>query len=60
MRTMTPWQAVVDRPRQLATRRLFFQVHLWAGVLSAVYVIVASVSGSLLMVHDLFRPSGPG
>lgn len=56
---MTTWQKAVDRPRQLAARRLFFQVHLWAGVLSAVYVIVASVSGSLLMVHDLFRPPEP-
>ena len=59
MRKMTIWQTVVDRPRQLAARRLFFQVHLWAGVLSAVYVIVASVSGSLLMVHDLLKPPGP-
>src|SRR5581483_1750938 len=48
-----------DRPRQWRGRRWFFQIHLWAGVLTAVYLIVASLTGSLLMLHDLLTPAPP-
>ena len=40
------------RPQQVALRRLNFQVHLWAGIIVTLYLIVIGVTGSLLV----FRP----
>jgi uncharacterized iron-regulated membrane protein len=40
------------RPQQVALRRLNFQLHLWAGILVTLYLIVVGVSGSVLV----FRP----
>lgn len=37
------------RPQQLWLRRANFQVHLWAGVLLAVYVAVIGFTGSVLV-----------
>lgn len=56
---MTCWRTFADQPRQWRPRRWLFQIHLWAGVLTAVYVMVAGLTGSLLMVHRLFTPTGP-
>jgi uncharacterized iron-regulated membrane protein len=40
------------RPQQLAVRRLNFQVHLWVGIILALYMIMIGVTGSILV----FRP----
>jgi uncharacterized iron-regulated membrane protein len=40
------------RPQQVALRRLNFQVHLWAGIIVTLYLIVIGVTGSVLV----FRP----
>jgi uncharacterized iron-regulated membrane protein len=40
------------RPQQVGLRRLNFQVHLWAGIVVTLYLIVIGVSGSVLV----FRP----
>lgn len=56
---MTVWEQILDRPRQWRGRHWFFQLHLWAGVLTALYLVVASVTGSLLMLHDLLAPPVP-
>jgi uncharacterized iron-regulated membrane protein len=37
------------RPQQLWIRRFNFQVHLWAGIILAVYLIVIGVTGSMLV-----------
>ena len=59
----------LDRPRSVFLRRALFQVHLWAGVLVALYVIVVSVTGAALVfrinlqraVHpELLTPSAGG
>ena len=59
----------LDRPRSVFWRRALFQVHLWAGVLAALYVIVVCVTGAALVfrinlqraVHpDLLTSSGDG
>ena len=59
----------LDRPRSVFLRRVLFQVHLWTGVLVALYVIVVSVTGAALVfrinlqraVHpDLLTSSGDG
>src|SRR5687767_13375038 len=52
VRPMSVWQTSLERPRQLAARRWLFQVHMWAGVLAAVYVIVASLTGSLIVFRE--------
>lgn len=61
--------AFLDRPRSVFLRRALFQVHLWVGVLAAVYVVVVSVTGAALVfrihvqraVHPhLFTPSADG
>ena len=45
-------QRYFHRPQQVALRRLNFQVHLWAGIILTLYMIVIGVTGSVLV----FRP----
>ena len=33
-------------------RRLIFQIHLWTGIILAVYLVVIAVTGSILVFHD--------
>jgi uncharacterized iron-regulated membrane protein len=42
-------QRYVRRPQQLALRRLNFQVHLWAGIIFTLYLVVIGVTGSILV-----------
>lgn len=46
---MTFFQALAQRPQRLWIRRLNFQVHLWAGITLAAYLIVIGVTGSILV-----------
>lgn len=39
----------LDRPQQRPLRRLLFQVHLWIGIATGVYVVLISVSGSAVV-----------
>lgn len=41
--------------RKLLIRRALFQVHLWAGILLSLYVIVISLSGSILVFQEEIR-----
>lgn len=43
---------LLDRPRQWRPRAWLFQVHVWAGVLTAIYVIVSSLTGAALVFHE--------
>jgi uncharacterized iron-regulated membrane protein len=43
---------LVYHPRRLWLRKALFQVHLWAGVLFAVYMVVIAVSGSVLVYKN--------
>jgi uncharacterized iron-regulated membrane protein len=43
-------------PQQLWLRRAFFQVHLWCGVILALYVIAIGISGSILVFKDELMP----
>ena len=40
---------LVHHPRKLWVRKAFFQVHLWAGVLLSLYVVVIALTGSILV-----------
>ncbi len=46
---------ILHHPRKLWLRRALFQIHLWLGVLLALYVIVIGLSGSTLVFQDEIR-----
>jgi uncharacterized iron-regulated membrane protein len=51
----------VRHPRRVWLRRALFQVHLWAGVLLSVYVVVIALTGSVLVFRgELTRAALPG
>ncbi len=37
------------RPQGVGLRKAIFQVHLWSGLILALYVLVMSVSGTILI-----------
>ena len=43
---------LVHHPRRLRLRRAAFQIHLWGGLALAFYLIVISLSGSVLVFKD--------
>lgn len=45
-------------PRRLALRRAVFQVHLWVGVLLALYVVLIALTGSLLVFREELNRAG--
>jgi uncharacterized iron-regulated membrane protein len=53
---MTFFQGLIHRPQRLWIRRLNFQLHLWAGIVLAAYLIVIGVTGSILV----FEPEVEG
>lgn len=46
----------VKQPQQLWLRKVFFQIHLWAGLLLALYVVAIAISGSILVFKDELMP----
>jgi len=49
---MTFFQALAQRPQRLWVRQLNFQLHLWAGIILAGYLIVIGVTGSILVFEQ--------
>jgi len=43
---------LVHNPRKLFLRRALFQIHLWAGILVSLYVVVIALSGAILVFED--------
>ncbi len=67
---MNLWKQWTRQPQRLWIRRALFQVHLWTGIGLGLYVLVISLTGSLLVYrNELYRaatrdpivvtPSGP-
>lgn len=46
---MSAWQTWMQRPQSTYLRKTLFQVHLWIGVALGVYVLLMSVSGTILI-----------
>jgi uncharacterized iron-regulated membrane protein len=46
----------VHKPRQTFLRRAFFQIHLWTGVVVALYICAIGISGSILVFKDELMP----
>ena len=52
---MTGWQRWVRHPQALWVRRALFQVHLWSGIAVGLYVVVISLTGSVLVYRSELR-----
>jgi uncharacterized iron-regulated membrane protein len=42
----------VHNPRKLFLRKAIFQVHLWAGILASLYIVIIALTGSILVFED--------
>jgi uncharacterized iron-regulated membrane protein len=57
---MTIWQRWVRQPQKVWLRRALFQVHLWSGITVGLYILVISVTGSVLVYwNELYRATTP-
>src|SRR4051812_8296584 len=53
---MTYWQRWMSRPQTLWLRKATFQVHMWSGIGLGLYVLLVSVTGSIVVYsNELFR-----
>ena len=57
---LTPWKRWVRQPQKLWLRRALFQVHLWSGICIGLYILMISVTGSVLVYrNELYRAATP-
>ncbi len=49
---MTFLRQLLRRPRQLWLWKFNFQIHLWLGIIIALYLIVVGITGSILVFRD--------
>src|SRR5689334_9571606 len=50
------WQRWVRQPQNIWFRRAIFQIHLWSGVGLGLYILMISVTGSVLVYsNELYR-----
>jgi uncharacterized iron-regulated membrane protein len=54
--SLTVWQRWVHRPQKIWLRRALFQIHLWSGIILGLYILLMSVTGSVLVYrNELYR-----
>jgi uncharacterized iron-regulated membrane protein len=54
------WQRWVRQPQKIWLRRALFQVHLWSGIAIGLYILMITVTGSVLIYsNELFRAATP-
>ena len=52
----TLWQRWVRQPQKIWLRRALFQAHLWSGIAVGLYILMISVTGSVLVYrNELYR-----
>jgi uncharacterized iron-regulated membrane protein len=57
---MTYWQRWIRQPQTVWLRKAMFQLHLWSGIGLGLYVLMISVTGSILVYrNELFRAATP-
>jgi uncharacterized iron-regulated membrane protein len=57
---LTVWERWVRQPQKLWLRRALFQVHLWSGIALGLYILLISVTGSVLVYrNELYRAATP-
>src|ERR1700748_159895 len=49
---MTSWDRWLRRPQSLWLRKAIFQIHLWTGIGLGIYVVLISVSGSVIVFRN--------
>lgn len=49
---MTFWQRWMRQPQRVWLRRAMFQIHLWIGLAIGLYIVMLSLSGSVLVYRD--------
>ena len=52
---MTAWERWLRQPQTLWLRRTVFQVHLWSGLGVGLYIVMISVTGSILIYRSELR-----
>ncbi|MGD0133628.1 MAG: PepSY-associated TM helix domain-containing protein [Bryobacteraceae bacterium] len=53
---MTYWERCVRQPQTVCLRKAIFQLHLWSGIGIGLYVLLISVTGSVLVYrNELYR-----
>jgi uncharacterized iron-regulated membrane protein len=57
-REMSAWERWLEHPERLWARRIIFQVHLWLGMVASLYVLVMSVSGSMIVYRNELEGQG--
>src|SRR3954471_18814799 len=57
---MTSWQRWMSQPQTTRLRRAMFQLHMWSGIGIGLYVLMISVTGSVLVYrNELYRAATP-
>jgi len=57
---MNVWKKWLRQPQGFLLRRILFQVHLWVGVALGLYILVISLSGSMLVYRrEMIAAVGP-
>ena len=57
---LSTWQRWVKRPQKIWLRRATFQIHLWSGVILGLYILMMSVTGSIVEYsNELYRYATP-
>ena len=50
--TTTAWQQWLQHPERFRARQALFQIHLWVGAVVGLYVVIMSVTGSIIVFRD--------
>jgi uncharacterized iron-regulated membrane protein len=57
---MTYWQRWIQKPHTARLRKATFQIHLWSGIGIGLYLLMVSVTGSILVYsNELYRAATP-
>jgi uncharacterized iron-regulated membrane protein len=57
---MNFFQQWLHQPRSTLLRKAIFQLHLWAGLILGLYILLISITGSILVFsNELFRAATP-
>ena len=49
---MTSWEQWISRPQNVWLRKAIFQLHLWSGIAVGLYVLMVSVTGSIIVYRN--------
>ncbi len=56
----TLWKRWIQQPQSIWLRKALFQVHLWSGIAIGLYILMISVTGSVLVYrNELYRAATP-